>query len=231
MSRIAFIHALEESVLPARAALVRNWPEVFAFDLLDTSLAVDLAQKGGQLDGAMMDRFSTLANYAAGMEGLGGKTRGILFTCSAFGPAIDRVKTEVRVPVLKPNESAFRQALMCGNRIGLIVSFPPSAQALEKELREMAESQRQRVSVETLIVEGALQALKAGDGNTHDHLVAIASKALAQCDAVILGQFSLARAANAVSTQGFGPRVITTPDAALNELRQMIETNSRPTSN
>jgi low affinity Fe/Cu permease len=129
--------------------------------------------------------------------------------------------------VLKPNESAFRQALRCGNRIGLIVSFAPSARTLEKELQEMAESQGQRLSVKTLVAEGALQALKAGDGNTHDHLVAAASKALARCDAMILGQFSMARAASAVSAQGFGLPVITTPDAALKELRQMIEVNAK----
>ncbi len=227
MSRIAFIHALEESVIPARAALAHHWPEAFAFDLLDTSLAIDLAQSGGKLHSAMMDRFSTLAGYAGEIDGQGGKTRGILFTCSAFGPAIDRVKTEVGIPVLKPNESAFRQALMCGNKIGLVVSFAPSAQPLEKELREMAESKGQRLYIKTLIVEGALQALKDGDGGTHDHLVAAASKALAQCDAVILGQFSLARAASAVSAQGFEQRVITTPDAALKELRQLLELNSQ----
>ena len=41
--RIALIHALEESVLPARAAFAAHWPEAHAFDLLDTSLATDLA--------------------------------------------------------------------------------------------------------------------------------------------------------------------------------------------
>ena len=37
--RIALIHALEESVLPARAAFDAEWPEAFCFDLLDASLA------------------------------------------------------------------------------------------------------------------------------------------------------------------------------------------------
>jgi Asp/Glu/hydantoin racemase len=227
MTRIAFIHALEESVLPARAALARNWPDAFAFDLLDTSLAIDLAYAGGRLDGKMMDRFSSLARYAAANEGRGGELRGILFTCSAFGPAIDRVKTEISIPVLRPNESAFRQALKLGNKLGLIVTFAPSAKPLENELQDMAEAARQSLSIKTLIVADALVALKAGNGEEHDRLVAAAARKLGQHDAVILGQFSLARAASAVASQGFGDRVITTPDAALKELRQFIEANSR----
>lgn len=230
MTRLAFIHALEESVLPARAALARNWPEAFAFDLLDSSLAIDLEEGRGQLDGAMMDRFSALARYATAIEGRGGKLRGILFTCSAFGPAIDRVKAEVNVPILRPNESAFRAALKRGNKIALIVTFAPSAKSLETELRQMAEIARQPTSVDTLFVEHALAALKDGDAERHDHLVAAAAGSLKQHDAVILGQFSLARAANALAAQGLGDRVITTPDAALKELRQLIELNSREKS-
>ena len=44
--RIALIHALEESVAPIRAAFREAWPEAFAFDLLDTSLAIDRAHAG-----------------------------------------------------------------------------------------------------------------------------------------------------------------------------------------
>jgi hypothetical protein len=39
--RIARVHALAESVAPAREAFRRRWPEAICFDLLDTSLAVD----------------------------------------------------------------------------------------------------------------------------------------------------------------------------------------------
>ena len=106
--RVALIHALDESVAPARAAFKELWPEAYCFDLLDTSLAVDLAERGC-LDDAMFIRFMTLASYALQSKGRGGQTAAILFTCSAFGPAIDQVKTRFSVPILRPNEAGFEQ--------------------------------------------------------------------------------------------------------------------------
>lgn len=218
--RIALIHALEESVLPARSAFAADWPDAFCFDLLDTSLAIDLAETR-RLDKAMMRRFKELADYAASHEGKAGKTQAILFTCSAFGPAIDAVKAHHSIPVLKPNESAFEQALELGETIGLVVSFAPSLKALEAELEEMAAARGHRVTVKPIMVDGALTALKAGDGGTHDSLVAQACREFGHVDALILGQFSLARAASMVRQATSAP-VLTTPGCAVKALRARV---------
>ncbi|WP_413207154.1 aspartate/glutamate racemase family protein [Rhodospirillum sp. A1_3_36] len=215
--RIALIHALEDSVLPARAAFAEEWPEAFAFDLLDTSLAIDLAEVG-TLDTAMMDRFQTLADYAVGLDGKAGQTQAILFTCSAFGPAIDAVKARLSLPVLRPNESAFEEALDRGSRLALVVTFGPSLAALEAELHAMAAARGREVTVTPIFVEGALAALKAGDGATHDRLAREACRGVGEVDAVILGQFSLARAAAQVQSVTSAP-VLTTPGCAVRALR------------
>jgi Asp/Glu/hydantoin racemase len=223
-SRIALIHALEESVLPARAAFAEEWPEAFAFDLLDTSLAIDLAE-AGTLDAAMMGRFQTLADYAVGSDGKAGQTQAILFTCSAFGPAIDAVKARMTMPVLRPNESAFEEALDRGSRLALVVTFGPSLAALEAELHVMAAARGREVTVTPILAEGALAALKAGDGTTHDRLAMEACRKMGEVDAVVLGQFSLARAAAQVQSVTSAP-VLTTPGCAVRALRARLESRS-----
>lgn len=215
--RIALIHALEESVLPARAAFAAHWPQAKPFDLLDTSLAVDLAARGA-LDAAITGRFLTLGRYASATEGAAGPARAILFTCSAFGPAIDAVKRALPIPVLRPNESAFAEALALGSRIGLVVTFAPSLPSLRQELDEMA---GKPIDVAGIVVDGALAALKAGDAATHDRLVAEAAARLTGIDTLILGQFSLARARGAVE-RATGLPVVTTPDAAVRGLQQAV---------
>lgn len=215
--RIALIHALEESVLPARAAFAAGWPQAQVFDLLDTSLATDLAARGS-LDATMTERFLTLGRYASATEGVSGPARGMLFTCSAFGPAIEAVKRDLSIPVFRPNEAAFSEALAIGSRIGLVVSFAPSLASLTRELEEMA---GRPLQVSGVVAEGALAALKGGDGMTHDRLVAEAATRLAHVDVLILGQFSLARSRQAVE-RATGLPVVTTPEAAVTALRKAI---------
>ena len=229
-ARIALIHALEESIAPAHAAFAAAWPEAYCFDLLDSSLAVDRAKRG-MLDQAMFVRFRRLADYAESSEGLGGGTSGILFTCSAFGPAIDALKAATDIPVLRPNESAFEEALNTGSRLGLVVSFAPSLDSLEGELNAMAVERDQEVTVRSVLADGALAALKQGDGATHDRLVADAARRLADVDVIILGQFSLARARAEIERHA-GPPIVTTPQSAAQAMRRkIIASGSTPGAN
>ncbi len=222
--RIARIHALEESLTPIRDAFAQHWPDVQSFDLLDTSLAVDLAQ-AGELDGAMMDRFRTLADYVAQAPGKDGPADAILFTCSAFGPAIEAVKQRLSIPVMRPTEAAFDEALTLGNRIALVVTFQESLTSLSIELNEMAAARGQEITITGVMVEGALAALKAGDGATHDALVAQACADLPEQDVMLLGQFSLARAAKVLEPM-FSYPVLTTPGCAVQTLRAKLSQNS-----
>ncbi|WP_159994623.1 aspartate/glutamate racemase family protein [Roseomonas sp. 18066] len=207
--RIALIHALRHSPPPIEAAFARLWPEARLMNLLDDSLSADLAREGS-LTPAMTERFLTLARYA-----LGTGADGILFTCSAFGPCIEAVQREFsQIPVLKPNEAMIEEAASAGTRIGLLASFAP---ALDSMPREFPAS----ITLRTQVADGALDALNRGDGAAHDRLAAEASKALAECDAIALAQFSLASAAPLVAA-ATGKRVLTTPDSAVRKLRGLL---------
>jgi hypothetical protein len=211
--RIALIHALRESVAPALAAMADGWPAARPVNLLDDSLSADLAA-AGRLTDDLVDRFVALARYAAETG-----ADGILFTCSAFGPAIEAARNAVAIPVLKPNESAFAAALAAGPRIGLLVTFPGSLDPLEAELAAMAAGRP--LDVEARLVPDALAALQAGDGEAHDRLIAAAAANLPGCDAVVLGQFSMARAVPLAQGRT-ACRVLSTPGAAVADLKRRL---------
>ena len=220
--RVALIHALEASIAPARTAFARRWPEAECFDLLDTSLAPDLAA-AGELTRAISGRIESLARYAAASEGRCGATAGILFTCSAFGPAIDAAKRILSIPVLRPNEALFSRAVLEGRRIGMLVSFAPSLAGLDEEMRLAAQAADQNISVFSAHAAGALEALQSGDSEGHDRLVAEAACRLPDVDLIILGQFSMARAAQKVAG-ATGRPVLTTPECGVDALRSLTNT-------
>ena len=219
--RVMLIHALRDSVAPIHAAFAAAWPEAETHDLLDSSLSADHAADDGRLGLKMTERFRTLGRYAAGAGPEGKGSDAILFTCSAFGPAIDAVKREASIPVLKPNESAFVEAMRHGPRIALLCTFPPASAPMVAELEEMAAGQGMPLAIEARLVEGALAALQAGRGEEHDALIAAEAAALPPVDAIVIAQFSMARAAPAVR-QRVAPPVLTTPDSAVAALRAML---------
>ncbi len=224
-TRITLIHAIAEAVNPIRDALRTGWPRCVGFDLLDSSLAPDLAAEGGAVTGAMIRRFCILAEYAvtAGANGVGADA--ILFTCSAFGSAIDAARRQVTIPVLKANEAAFEEALAAGPRIGLVVIFPPSLPPMLDELQVMHREQGGRaLEVQTRIVPEAFAAMNAGDFDGHDRLLVEAVTAMPSLDTIVLGQFSMARAAQAVRMRARSP-VLTTLGSAVVKLRRMFATD------
>jgi len=218
--RIALIHALTDSQVPAWQAFETHWPEADIHNVLDDSLAMDLAAEG-TLTEAMVQRFITLGKYAASTGFKETETQAILFTCSAFGPAIDAAKKQVDIPVLRPNEAAFEEALNAGNKIGLLVSFEKALPPLTNELKEMAAAAGKTIEVHTGIAEGALAALKAGNEAEHDRLVAECAATLEDVDALVLCQFSLARAAASIPDVA-GRIVLTTPGSAIAKLKRLL---------
>lgn len=220
--RIALIHALRESVEPIRAAFAKGWPQAQTFNLLDDSLA-PAVRHAGQLTPQIHARFQELARYALGGGDGSGPIDAILFTCSAFGPAIEGVQRSLPIPVLKPNQAAFEGALGRGRRIGVAVSFEPSLAPLLAELRTLAAARGVDAQIEGIVVPGALAALQAGDAAAHDAAIARAAvEAADRLDVLVLGQFSMARARAALPAP-LRERVLTTPDAAVAALRALLE--------
>ena len=56
---------------------------------------------------------------------------GLLVTCSALGPTIERAAALLPVAILKPNEGVTQSAIEAGNRIAMIATFPPLLATVE----------------------------------------------------------------------------------------------------
>jgi aspartate/glutamate racemase len=201
------------------AAFRQGWPEADTFNVLDDALSTDLARRG-TLDAHLTQRIAALARYAMDIG-----VEGILYTCSAFGDAIDAVARRAPIPVLKPNQAMFEDALNAGSTVGLLATFQPSIPSMEQEFVAMASTMGRTARLETAWVEDAMEALAAGDAASHDRLIAAAAPRLAHCDVLMLAQFSMARALPVVRQAVRNP-VLTSPDSAVTRLKTLLSATS-----
>lgn len=213
--KIYLIHAAPVAIEPIGASFRENFPAAQVVNLLEDSLMTDLAAEG-RLTENMIERFVEIGRYC-----VKARADAILFTCSAFGPAIEECKRNVSIPVLKPNEAMYEELVAKNRNVSLLATFQPSLPSMLAEIASYAKERGTDVKVAPHWVEGALDALLANRPDEHNRLIAEAAGKQQNCDALAFAQFSMtpARALAAARTK---LPIFTTPDSAVNKLKALL---------
>jgi hypothetical protein len=224
--RIALIHATPLAIQPVNASFQKLWPEAKLQNILDDSLSRDLAALG-HLTADMVERFIDLAQYAKRVG-----CQGILFTCSAFGEAIEAAAAATGIPTLKPNEAMFEEALQVALKakpnpadplsIGLVATFAASIDSMREEFMAMTANMNRVVNLHGVHVPLAMEALAKGQSQEHDQRIAVGIENMPTCDVIMLAQFSMAAAQTWAQTKTTAP-VLTSPDCAVIALQQRMK--------
>ncbi|MBT3811123.1 MAG: arylsulfatase [Rhodospirillaceae bacterium] len=199
----------------AVTAFQQDWPEARISNILEDGLFEWVRETGGVVPG-MYGAFHTLADYAVGRG-----ADGILYSCSAFRECIDACIESFDIPMLKPNDAMIEAALEIGDRIAVLATVGPTITSIFAEIEEMALAAGRDVSLVPYMVDGAFDAMAAGDGDTHDRLVAETAKTITDADVIVLAQFTLARAVPAVAAVTDIP-VLNSPAAAVAKMRVLL---------
>lgn len=213
--RIALIHAVTVAIDPVARAFAAMWPEADCVNILDDSLSVDRARTA-EVTPAIHQRIMDLAAYARSTG-----ADGVLFTCSAFGSAIEAAAAAATWPVHKPNQAMFDDALAAGNSIGMIATFERSVPSMQQEFEAAAAARARLSTLRAICVPEAMVALQRGDAEAHNALVAEASSQLKQCDAIMLAQFSTSIAQPAVQARVDCP-VLSSPASAVRAMKRAL---------
>jgi len=224
--RIALIHATPLAIEPVNSSFKKLWPEASLQNILDDSLSKDHAAVG-HLTADMVERFIDLAQYAkrAGCQG-------ILFTCSAFGEAIEAAAIAVGIPTLKPNEAMFEDALRVALEtnpndaevlnIGLVATFAASIVSMSEEFNALTVGLERQVQLHTLFVPHAMDALAQGHAEEHHKLIAEGIQSMPVCDVTMLAQFSMAAAQTLAQTKTT-THILTSPECAVLALQKRMK--------
>ncbi len=199
----------------AVCAFASDWPQARVSNLLDDSLFAWVHEAGGVVP-PMYDVFRTLTRHMIGRG-----ADGIVFTCSAFRDVIDACIAEFPLPMLGPNTAMIEQALARGSRLAVMATVGPTIPSIAAEIHAMAGKLGREVELVPFMVEGAFEALAAGDAATHDALVAARAGDIDDCDAIVLAQFTLSRAVPAVAAVSALP-IYNSPGSAVAKMRSLL---------
>ncbi|MEY9776301.1 hypothetical protein [Arthrobacter sp. MW3 TE3886] len=214
---ISLISATPVAIPPATGAFREIFPEARLWNLLDDRLLDDATEQGGVTE-ELAARMTRLIRHAE-TEG----ADGILLTCSMYGPVAERLAAELSIPIYAPDASAFQAALDGPyERILLLASANgPLEDALERFTRAAAAAGRD-LAVTGIVAGGAAAAATAGDAELLGRtLEAACAGQEADFDAVLLAQYSLSPAADALS-HALGKPVLAGPKLAAATLRSQL---------
>lgn len=210
--RIGLVHSVVPAIGAVEDAFERIWPSARTTSIYDQSTYQDLGPDRS-LTPEIYRRIAGLLRYSADCG-----VNAILVTGSLFGPAVLEGRKGLDIPVLTSFDGLIDEALAQGTRFNMIATDPGTNRMLAVEMRDRAQTAGQTVHLNAVYVPEAMGLLQDGDRESHDRLVVEAAADAADCDAILLGQFSMGPTRPLVEKRT-GKPILDAPDAAVRKLR------------
>jgi Asp/Glu/hydantoin racemase len=221
---LALIHT-SPVLAPVFAALGRKLLEgVRLFHMVDESLIANTI-RSGVLEKTTVRRLAHQIESAwqAGADA-------VLVTCSSIGPGVPVARQLFDFPILRIDERMAERAVETGLRIGVIATLNTTLAPTVALLEETADRLGRQVQIESVLCEGAFEAVIAGDTGTHDRLVTARLTELAGAvDAIVLAQASMARVADALPAEARQAPILASPPLAMEQARDVLSGAAAPT--
>ena len=214
---LALVHT-SATLVPVFAELCEKYmPNVKVFNIVDDSLIKNTIACG-ELTASTSRR---VVNYAGSAEEAGANF--ILFTCSSIGPAVEAAAMLTGVPVLRVDQPMADIAVHSGSRVGVIATLATTLEPTTDLVKRRAAIAGKHIEVNSVLCEGAFDALMSGDAATHDAKVAAALKQLStEVDVILLAQASMARVVERLSDDEKKVPILTSPAIAIQHIASLI---------
>ena len=199
---------------PVQDAL-RNFQDTEFLTILDEALLALVIEKG-RVTPECKERLITQLGLAADAH-----SDAVLVTCNVYSLAVREARDRLApLKILAVDEPMAARAVRAGSRIGVVGTGHSGLRAQADLLADTARRAGRDVDIRPVLCADAFTALKAGDAARHDELVFDAIASLADTDAIVLAQASMARLVGRLPT--VGPPVLASPALAAAELAAML---------
>ncbi len=215
--KLGLVHT-SATLVPVFAQLCKEkLPNVDVFNIADDSLVKGI-REAGSLTATISRR---VTNYLESAELAGADY--IMVTCSSIGPAVEVGAKLMGVPVLRVDQPMADKAVATGKRIGVIATLSTTLEPTADLIQRRAALAGKQIELTSKLVDGAFEALMAGDGATHDAKVATALKELSKhVDVILLAQASMARVVDSLTPEDKRVPILASPDTAVDYLATVL---------
>lgn len=186
MTKIYAVHTSNVSYNDLKALFHKYAPDVEYYSIVDDSL-IEEVKTVGHITPGIISRMNTYFKIA---EDCGADL--IFNQCSSVGDAADIAAKGVDIPVVRIDEAMDETAARIGHRIALIATVAstvdPSTRLLKRKIAEAGSD----ASVDSILVDGAMDMVMAGKVEEHNRLVKQAiDQAALDHDCIVLAQGSM----------------------------------------
>ena len=193
-------------------------PQVKLFNIVDDSLIKNVIACG-ELNAQTARR---VVNYVGSAAEAGADY--ILVTCSSIGAAVETAAGLTAVPVLRVDQPMVDLAVRSGSSIGVIATLPTTLGPTSDLVQRRANIAGRQIKIESILCEGAFDALMSGDTKKHDAMVEEALyKLMGKCDVIVLAQASMARVADNIPASEKKIPILASPSIAINHLAEIFK--------
>lgn len=147
-----------------------------------------------------------------------------MVTCSSIGRAVEMAAELYDQPVLRVDRAMAEQAVASATRIGVVATLSTTLDPTADLVRRVAVEQGKDITLVAHLCEGAFDAVMAGDGATHDRIVGNAlTTALADVDAIVLAQASMARVVASLPDSAVKAPVLSSPELGMLRAAEVLK--------
>lgn len=220
MKRVCLLHTVTSLPSVFAGLLAAEVGAVDAVNIVDETLLRDTVEHG------MLPRTRRrVAAYAGFAEESGAAA--VLVTCSSIGEAAEEARAEVGIPVYRvdaPMAAEADAAAAAGGRIGVLATLAATLGPTRDLLRREARGPRE---IRESVCPGAFEALRNGDADRHDAIVAAEARRLAaEVDVLVLAQASMARVVATLPADQVPATILTSPRSGVRQLRAYASANA-----
>lgn len=214
---IAMIHATYKAIPPMEKAFRELAPDYVLQSHVDEAMLAAVNRHGGVQEEDLRE-FTRLVFTAMDSD-----ADLILVCCSIFCSYVPLMRQFTDKPIIAINAPMLEKAAAIGGRIGIVSTTPTSGPHTQRQIEKILAQTGADASFVHEIVPDAISALKNGDAQTHNQIIAQAAIRLKEqgCSCVLLSQITMAQAKQLIPADKIP--VLTSPEEGALAVREALE--------